>query len=97
MKKHKSSNIKKGRDHQNKANSLPSQDLNSIEDKLDLTCLNKIAAKGTRKAYNTAIKTGQEVMLVKDGNLIRKRAGMSDEIISKIKTRTVKVGTKSSL
>lgn len=68
-----------------------------IEDKRDLSLLSWIAAKGTKKGFERAKRIANEVIIVQNGKLIRKRSGKPYQVISKIEERRVVVGKTTSL
>ncbi|MAY86298.1 MAG: hypothetical protein CML02_06220 [Pseudooceanicola sp.] len=72
-------------------------ELRTVEDKNDLSFLGWIAAEGTKKGFERAKKVANEIIIVQNGKLIRKRPGKPNEVISKLKERQVEVGQTTSL
>jgi len=72
-------------------------DFRLIEDKNDLSLLEKIAAEGTKKGFERAKKVAHEIIFVQNGKLIRKRPGKPNQVISKLEERQVVVGKTTSL
>lgn len=68
-----------------------------IEDKNDLSLLGRIAAEGTKKGFERAKKVANEIIIIQNGKLIRKRPGKPNEVISKFEERQVEVGKTTSL
>lgn len=64
----------------------------AIEDKNDLSLIEKIAAEGTKKGFERAKRVSSEILIVRNGKLIRKRPGKPNQIISEQEERKVEIG-----
>jgi hypothetical protein len=68
-----------------------------VEDTEDLSTLKRITSEATKKGFERAKKVAHEIIIAQNGNLIRKRPGKPNEIISKLEERIVEIGKTTSL